>query len=98
VIINVNVQDLRNRWTSKNEPQYVIEFADGHKLVLSNTMQDELVKRFGRDSDGWIEREIALGCVRDERRGQWNKVLLPEPERAWVSEDDARARRRRERE
>jgi hypothetical protein len=88
-IVRVGKHQIWNPFARKSEPTIVIEFAGGHRLAPSKTMIAELISRFGKDSEGWIGQVIALGCKWDDRNKRWQKVLLPEDEPAWVTEDDA---------
>jgi hypothetical protein len=54
-------------------------FTSGDVLSLNATNNQALVRAYGRDSDGWIEKEIELSLGEIEYQGRMRPAVLVRP-------------------
>jgi hypothetical protein len=89
-VARVIEQDVYNRYSPKSgkQPEPVIVFADGYRLVPNITMRRLLVEKFGPDTDAWGGQNLIVVC-RTLGGRDTKHLLFPDDGRpAWVTEHE----------
>jgi hypothetical protein len=60
VVVNVVLEEMRNRYTVKREEHPVIVFEDGWRIVPNLGMRRALINSVGPESDDWIGGRVRI--------------------------------------